>query len=433
MFSAFGNFIDNNNKRFTLSFAVMLGLHAMLISYMQVSRVMQQEKAKLITNVEIMQISQTPPQAEQPKNVWETIKQAIPIGKGEEGPRPSALDTMKQLLSQATMKPPKLVERSEPLSKMDKIKLDELKHERDQKLNELMDMSGGAKAAKLMQQEQVLKDAGKPMVRPVSSMGIDKAISMEEVGTRKASLSDIAKANTVSRSANSRLASVSQLVENKAELKKQLAALNTIDAGPGLKDREGLSRGGATQLNEVVGSVQERRKAQELITLQQTIEEKEPSQPVHSGGGGFNFGAGGLQNAEALKFNEPGEIQRPAKAMPTEAPVQRPPRNETVAEVKKAPVEISGPLEKRKVKAAYVPQYPLWAKKQGIEADVSLRFFVNPEGSVTQDIAVVITSGYKELDQLCIESLKKWIFVPLDASEPQVDQWGIIKIRFRLE
>jgi len=432
MFAGIGNFLDDNNKRFVLSFIVMLCAHVMILSYMQVSRVMQQEKAKLITNVEILQISQAAPQAEQPKNVWETIKQAIPIGKAGEGPRPSALDTMKQILSQATMQPPKLVDKSEPLSRADKTKLDQLKMERDQKLNELMDMSGGQKAAKLMQQEQVLKEASKPMVR--SSIGIDKTISMEEVGTKRASnISDIVKAGTISRGASSRLASVSQLVENKAELKKQLAALNSIDASTGLKDREGLSRGGSTQLREVVGSIQERRKAQELIALQKAIEEKEPTQAVHQGGG-FNFGAGGggLQNAEALKFNEPKEIQRTA-SLPSEMPIKRPARNETVAEVKKSPVEISGPLEKRKVKAAFVPQYPAWAKKQGVEADVSLRFFVNPEGSVTQDISVVITSGYRDLDQLCIESLKKWVFVPLSADEPQVDQWGIITIRFRLE
>ncbi|MCX5781838.1 MAG: TonB family protein [Elusimicrobia bacterium] len=452
MLAGIDNFFESANKRIGFALTVTLIIHFIALYSMQMSSVMEQEKAKLITNVELLEIEkpkplQVPLIQEKPKNVWDTIKQAIPFGKGQEGPRPAADDSMKQILQEAA-RPPKLVDRTEPLSRLEKSQLEELKKQRDEKLNELKDLSSGQqqRMANIMVQEQALTESAKPIVRP--SMGIEKGISIEEVGMKRAeNISDIIKTSQVQKSSSFKDASATQLVERKAELKKQLAALNAMPSGTKLEDRGGGSRTGAgTGLREVVGNIQERRKAQELLALQKLIEEKEPSKPSGSGGGGggrggFGFGTGsgaGLQTArEAIKFSEPKEV-------PVSRPVQKNVPNvlekmkkvsegQTVQEVKKAPVEISGPLEKRKVVSAYVPQYPEWAKRQGLEADISLRFFVNASGSVTPDISVVITSGYRELDQLCIESLRKWVFVPLSSNESQIDQWGIITIRFRLE
>ena len=439
MLAGIGNFIDDSRSRFVLSLAVIASFHAVMFYYMNMTVIINREKAKLITNVEIMQI--TPEKAavvqEQPKNVWDKIKQIMPFSKAEEGPRPTAADSMKRLLEESTMKPPKLVDKTQPLSPLEKNQLDDLKRQRDQKLTELMDMTGGAqhKVAKLMTQEQVLTESARPIVRP--TVGIDKSISMEEVGTKRAAgnIADIIGAETSHKNAGLQ-APVSQLVEKKSELKRQLAALNSA---PGLQDRSGSARTGGGELKEIVGNVQERKTAQELVALEKLIQEKEPSKPSpHRGGGGGGFGfaggSSGLGGAEAIKLNEPKEQPIARKpAVPDMGAMSAPKAEQTVAEIKKAPVEITGPLQHRKVLKAYVPKYPDWAKSKSIEADVSLRFFVNPEGFVMPDISVVITSGYRELDQLCIEHLKKWVFAPLDATESQTDQWGIITIRFRLD
>ena len=439
MLAGIGPFIDDGRKRFVLSFAFILTFHAAAFYYMHMEVIISREKAKLITNVEIMQMETPKPAVveEQPKNVWEKIKQAMPFSKAEEGPRPTAVDAMKRLLEDSTMKPEKLVDKTQPLSQLDKSRLDDLKRQRDEKLTELMDMTGGAqhKIAKLVNQEQVLTEAAKPIVRP--TMGIDKSISMEEVGARRAAgnISDVIGAETAHKAAGLQ-APVSQLVEKKAELRKQLAALN---AAPGrLEDRSSTARPRSGDLKEIVGNMQERKTAQELLALEKLIQEKEPSKPSsHPGGGGFGFSRGsgsGLGGADAIRLNEP-KVQPISRkpAVPDIKAIASSRSDATVAEIKKAPVEITGPLEKRKVLQAFVPKYPDWAKSKGIEADVSLRLFVNPKGFVTPDISVVITSGYRELDQLCIEYLKKWVFVPLEADESQADQWGVITIRFRLE
>lgn len=99
---------------------------------------------------------------------------------------------------------------------------------------------------------------------------------------------------------------------------------------------------------------------------------------------------------------------------------------------KKGGMEISGPLAGRKVVSAQMPAYPEWARAKGVEADVLIRFFVNAEGTVLERMLIERTSGYKDLDDLCMEALKKMVFAPLPAGQTE-DQWGIITFRFRLK
>lgn len=99
---------------------------------------------------------------------------------------------------------------------------------------------------------------------------------------------------------------------------------------------------------------------------------------------------------------------------------------------KKGGMEISGPLAGRKLVSAQMPAYPEWARAKGVEADVLIRFFVNAEGAVLDRMLIERTSGYKELDDVCMEALKKLVFVPLPTGQTE-DQWGIITFRFRLK
>ncbi len=94
-------------------------------------------------------------------------------------------------------------------------------------------------------------------------------------------------------------------------------------------------------------------------------------------------------------------------------------------------VEIEGPLKDRRVVSADIPKFPEWARAQGMmEAEVAIRFNVDPEGSVMPGMRVERTSGYGRLDRLCMDSLRNWTFVPAPGSGAQ---WGVITFRFILE
>lgn len=94
-------------------------------------------------------------------------------------------------------------------------------------------------------------------------------------------------------------------------------------------------------------------------------------------------------------------------------------------------VEIEGPLADRKVVAYEIPEFPQWAKDQGVlEANVAIRFWVDKNGNVLPNMRVEHTSGYGQLDRLAMDSLSRWKFAPLLSEEKQ---WGVITFRFILE
>jgi len=88
---------------------------------------------------------------------------------------------------------------------------------------------------------------------------------------------------------------------------------------------------------------------------------------------------------------------------------------------------IIGEVATRGISRSPEPSYPEWAEKQGIEADVELKFWVLPSGEVPS-IEVFQTSGWSRLDRLSSEALSQWKFEPI---ERDVTQWGIIKFVFQ--
>ena len=116
-------------------------------------------------------------------------------------------------------------------------------------------------------------------------------------------------------------------------------------------------------------------------------------------------------------------------AAPAEAPKRKHAALQTGAP--KKGVEIEGPLADRKVLNYEIPEFPSWAKEQGIlEASVAIRFWVNKGGDVLPNMRVEHTSGYGRLDRLAMDALSKWKFAPLLSEERQ---WGVITFRFLLE
>ncbi len=88
---------------------------------------------------------------------------------------------------------------------------------------------------------------------------------------------------------------------------------------------------------------------------------------------------------------------------------------------------IKGPLATRKI--VEKPQPP--QVKVRMEGEIELTFWVLPDGMVDRVIPTV--KGDTELERIAIQYLKQWRFAPLPKDQPQIEQWGIIPIKFRLQ
>ena len=81
---------------------------------------------------------------------------------------------------------------------------------------------------------------------------------------------------------------------------------------------------------------------------------------------------------------------------------------------------IEGELAARSIKRQVNPAYPDWAKKEGVEAVIRFRVTVLPNGLLKDDLELVQTSGYRELDRVVYDALIQWEFEPL---APQIPKW----------
>lgn len=88
---------------------------------------------------------------------------------------------------------------------------------------------------------------------------------------------------------------------------------------------------------------------------------------------------------------------------------------------------MKGPLVSRKILEK--PQPP--QVKVKVEAEIELTLWVLPSGTV--DRVVPSVKGDTELERIAIQYLKQWRFAPLSRDQAQVEQWGTIPIKFRLQ
>jgi TonB family protein len=88
---------------------------------------------------------------------------------------------------------------------------------------------------------------------------------------------------------------------------------------------------------------------------------------------------------------------------------------------------MKGPLVSRKILEK--PQPP--QVKVKVEAEIELTLWVLPSGAV--DRVVPSVKGDTELERNAIHYLKQWRFAPLSKDQAQVEQWGTIPIKFRLQ
>ena len=132
----------------------------------------------------------------------------------------------------------------------------------------------------------------------------------------------------------------------------------------------------------------------------------------------------------SVSLDAPRDVVRTAAKPAIETPIPKPKSDSGALSISKEKVKITGPLSSRKVVKSYVPQYPDWARAQSIEADVAIRFTVSPAGDISGRPVIERTSGYPEMDKLCLDTLTQWKFTPLSGEQ---DQWGVITFRFTLD
>jgi TonB family protein len=92
---------------------------------------------------------------------------------------------------------------------------------------------------------------------------------------------------------------------------------------------------------------------------------------------------------------------------------------------------LSGQIVDRPVLEYPLPAYPDWARRDAIEASVTLYFVVLPDGRVKQNVLVQKTSGYSEFDRNAVDALRRWLFEKADKGNTS-EQWGTITFHFKL-
>ena len=88
---------------------------------------------------------------------------------------------------------------------------------------------------------------------------------------------------------------------------------------------------------------------------------------------------------------------------------------------------MKGPVASRKI----LERPALPHGKVKVEAEIELTFWVQPNGVV--DRVVPSVRGDAELERIATQYLKQWRFAPLSKDLPQVEQWGSLPIKFKLQ
>ncbi len=86
--------------------------------------------------------------------------------------------------------------------------------------------------------------------------------------------------------------------------------------------------------------------------------------------------------------------------------------------------------------AAYLknppPPYPLLSKRRGEQGRVILRVRVTADGAAGE-VQVRTSSGHERLDQVALEAVRQWRFVPARQGDQPVAAWVLVPIAFSLE
>lgn len=94
-------------------------------------------------------------------------------------------------------------------------------------------------------------------------------------------------------------------------------------------------------------------------------------------------------------------------------------------------ISLAGEVSDRHLLDFTTPEYPEWAKHDGVEVSVELYFTVLPSGRVKENVLIERTSGYDDFDRRAKAALAAWRFESLGPGAV-AEQWGRIEFKYRL-
>ena len=77
------------------------------------------------------------------------------------------------------------------------------------------------------------------------------------------------------------------------------------------------------------------------------------------------------------------------------------------------------------------PAYPALSRRLGEEGRVVVRVFVSTEGHAER-VEMRTSSGHARLDEIALETVRKWKFVPAKQGDKPVAAWVLVPISFSL-
>lgn len=127
-----------------------------------------------------------------------------------------------------------------------------------------------------------------------------------------------------------------------------------------------------------------------------------------------------------LAINEPA-----AAPSPIAAPAPTPQPAEPVAAQPTPPAAVTPPQFNADYLNNPAPSYPSLSRRLGEEGRVMLRVFVDERGLPAR-IEMRSSSGHDRLDQVALETVKQWKFVPARRGDQAVSAWVLVPISFSL-
>jgi len=149
---------------------------------------------------------------------------------------------------------------------------------------------------------------------------------------------------------------------------------------------------------------------------------------LHRAGGGGGPALELARGALAGAATSPAIV---ATGLPAEKLAAAPAAGDAVARRALAGASLMGPVADRPILGQVTPVYPEWAKREAVEASVTLYFVVRADGTVRENVLVQKTAGFEDFDEGARAALRAWRFQPLGGGRTG-EQWGTITFHFRL-
>ncbi len=144
----------------------------------------------------------------------------------------------------------------------------------------------------------------------------------------------------------------------------------------------------------------------------------------------LNLERGGMKATGQAQSLRRGQASVVAAAMTFPHPVTKTETTAPLMEILPG-VSLAGQVQGRQLLSFPLPEYPDWAKRDGVEVVVQLYFTVLPDGRVKENILIERTSGYDDFDRRARAALAAWKFQELTPGQSG-EQWGRIAFHYRL-